>query len=357
VVKLHDGTYHHIALIDGDTSYTDFMRRRATAPSVRTPDYFDTRWEMLQYLKSRMQRLANKLVGRPATPETAVLASMVSKLVEKTQAWLGDKHTIIAAALSSPDHLRLTTEEISDVFDYLSLRNLMAEPPLFYELGATSAAYAGYGKGLCRSYTDAYACEREEWKLPLERVLHLDLNSEILSGTIKSPQSARDGSVDASFVDSDLGFGRERVRLFLASREGHDNEQYWTSVSDRIRELVKSFNRVYLPHMTELLLTGPYATNKCFQGAVWAAIHDLVADDSVLSLLENRDQAVDKEEEWQTLFSFATARGAAEFAKRMQEGPFKCAQSSKCRRRRELVHDEGELSFIDQQADVVLAYM
>jgi hypothetical protein len=343
-VRLHDGTFHHIALVDGDISYTDLMRRMVTGPSVRTPDHFDTRWEMLQYLKSRMQRLANKLVGRPATPETAVLASMVSKLLEKTQAWLGDKETIVAAALSSPDRIRLTFEEIGDIFDYLKLRDLMAEPPLFYELYATSAAYAGYGKGLCRNYTDAYACEREEFKFSYQRVLHLDLNSESLSGTIKSLQSARDGSVDASFVHPDLGFGRERKRLSL-----HDGEQYWTSVSAGIRELVKSFNRLYLPHMTELLLTGPVATDERFQAAVWAAIHDLVADGDVLSLLEDRAQAIDNKEEWQTLFSFATARGAAEFAKRMQEGPFKCAQSDDCRRRRELVHDEGGPLFLNQQ--------
>jgi hypothetical protein len=163
VVRLHNGTFHHIALIEGDASYTGLMRRMATGPTVRTPDDSDTRWEMLQYLRSRTQRLLNKLIGRPATPETAVLASMVSKLVDKTQAWLGDKDPIVAAVLSSPDHFRLTNEETSDILDYLKLRNLMAAPPLFYELYATSAAYAGYGKGLCRTYTDAYACEREEW--------------------------------------------------------------------------------------------------------------------------------------------------------------------------------------------------
>jgi hypothetical protein len=133
------------------------------------------------------------------------------------------------------------------------------------------------------------------------------------------------------------------------AREHHDREQYWTSVSHRIRELVKSFNRVYLPHMTELLLTGPLATNKRFQAAILAAIHDLVASDDVLSLLESHSQAIDNEEEWQTLFRFATARGAAEFAKRMQEGPFKCVQSDECRRRREVVHDEGQPLFLEQQ--------
>jgi hypothetical protein len=353
VVRLHDGTFHHIALIDGDTSYTDLMRRTATGPTVRTPDHFDARWEMLQYLKSRMQRLANKLVGRPATPDTAVPASMVSKLVEKTQTRLGDKSTSVAAVLSSPDHLRLTNEETSDIFDYLKLRNLMAEPPLFYELYATSAAYAGYGKGLCCNYTDAYACEREEWYFEHQRVLHLDLNSQSLSGTIKSLQSAKSVSVDASFVDPDLGFGPARERLTLMMSDYQEGDEYWNSVSDRIRELVKSFNRVYIPHMTDLLLTGPLATNKRLQAAIWAAIHDLFADDNVLRLVEDRDQDIDNEEQWQTLFSFATARGAAEFAKRMQEGPFNCAQSDECRRRRELVHDEGESLFHNQQPNKI----
>jgi ubiquitin len=69
-----------------------------------------------------------------------------------------------------------------------------------------------------------------------------------------------------------------------------------------------------------------------------------VADDSVLASLsqisDDDTTAVNDREERQEFFNFATARGAAEIAKRMQEGPVKCAQTEECRKRRERVHDE-----------------
>lgn len=324
------------------------MRQLATGPVNRTPDHFNTNWEKLQYLKSRASRLANKLVGRPATSDTAILAAMVSKLVDTTRTWLGSEHAPIAAVLSSPDRIALTDEEIGDIFDYLKLQNLMEEPESLYQLYATSAAYAGYSKGLCRTYTDAYACEREESSLPHQRVLHLDLNFETLSGTLKTLQSAYDGSVDASFVDPDLGFGRENAQLFLASEDHRTSDQYWTAVSDRIRELVKSLQRVYMPHVTELLLTGPFATNKHFHNAIRTALLDQNTDKSVLASFGYRNDSLADQDEWQSLSSFATARGAAEIAKRRQEGPVHCAQSQECRRRRESVHGVPELSMLTQ---------
>lgn len=345
-MRLHDGTSHHIALFEGDAFYTALLRRFATGPMIRTPGNLDTYWKKLQYLKSRAQRLSNKLVGRPATPETAILASMVVKLLEATQTWLGDTQAIVAAVLSSPDRIRLTDEEIGDIFDYLKLQYLMDEPRSLYGLYATSAAYAGYGKGLCRTYTDAYACEHEESQFTPQRMLHLDLNSQPLSGTIKTLQSSSDGSVDATFVDPDLGLGREDALP--------DGEQYWTAVSHRIRELVQSSisNRVYMPHLTELLLTGPSAANGRFQSAVRAALHDLVDDENVLALLRARNEAVKKnQEELQSLFTFATARGAAEIAKRRQEGPVQCAQSDECKRRRDHTHRERQSMLLGQRPD------
>jgi hypothetical protein len=50
-------------------------------------------------------------------------------------------------------------------------------------------------------------------------------------------------------------------------------------------------------------------------------------------------------DEQQSLFQFATARGAAEIAKRRQEGPVRCAQSDECKRRRE----EGRQTMLRKQ--------
>jgi hypothetical protein len=115
-MRLHDGTFHHTTLIEGDASYTALMRQLATGTVNRTPDHFDSSWKKLRYLKSRASRLANKLAGRPATPETAILATMVSKLTNATQTCLGSEHAVIAAVLSSPDRIAFTDEELGDVF-------------------------------------------------------------------------------------------------------------------------------------------------------------------------------------------------------------------------------------------------
>ncbi|TVY87168.1 hypothetical protein LAWI1_G007468, partial [Lachnellula willkommii] len=292
VVRLHDGAYQRIALIKGDASYTTLLRRLATGPENRTPDHFDSNWKKLKYVKARTQRHLNKLLGRPATSETAILATMVSALYNETQTWLGGDQPIAAAVLSSPDRIRLTNEEINDVFDYLKLKNLMAEPDSLEDLYATSAAYAGYGRGLCTTYTDAYACEREEWRFPSQYVLHVDFNRESLSATIKRLQS----------------HAREEVRLGLAPES--DGELYWASVSARIRELVMSFK----PGITELLLTGTSATDARFKAALGDALHDIVSEE-VLAVFNSDSNNVSNKDEWKATFDFATARGAAEVAK------------------------------------------
>lgn len=127
-------------MIADNALYTALLRRLATGPKNRTPDHFD----------SQLGEVAVRLrEGACATPfkqsfsaalrlqkQPAILATMVSALYNKTP--------IAAAVLSSPDRIRLTDEEINDVFDYLKLRNLMAEPDSLEDLYATSAAYAGY---------------------------------------------------------------------------------------------------------------------------------------------------------------------------------------------------------------------
>jgi hypothetical protein len=316
-------------LIEGDASYTALLRRLANGPMKRTPDDIDTNWELFEYVKGRAQRQLNKLLGRPATPETAILAAMVSALQHATEKWLGGK-AVTAAVISSPDRIRLTDEELDDVFDYLRIQNLMAKPDSFEDLYATAAAYAGYGRGLCASYTDAYECEREVWNFPTQLLLHIEFNRESLSGTIKMLKGVMGGIVKVAFIDPDLGYAREEVRLATAPES--DESLYWAAVSSRIRELVVSFR----PAITELLLTGTSASDHRFKAALRDALHDVVVQE-VMAVLDGDDNgygAMSSEQEV-SMFEFATARGAAEIAKRRQEGPVRCAQSDECKQRRE----------------------
>lgn len=82
------------------------------------------------------------------------------------EAALGDGQKVTAAVLSAPDRIKLTNEELIDVFDYLGLRNLMAEPDALEDLYATSSAYAGFGMGPVSNTPNPYACKREESHFP-----------------------------------------------------------------------------------------------------------------------------------------------------------------------------------------------
>ena len=280
----------------------------------------------------RAQRRLNKFLGRPGTPKTVILAELISMLKTATESQLGGGN-VAAAVLSSPDQIRLTAEEITDVFDCLGMRNLMAEPDTLEDLYATSAAYTGLGMGLCRQYTDPYACEREEYHFPTQRLLHLDFTPESLSGTIKSLKSSKDGSVEETFIDLDLGLGRLGEVDTISMPRPQDSTVYWKAIASRIRALVRSFK----PQITQLILTGSSATDRQFKAVVKDALRDLVAKSALEILLDN-DKATNDDEMDRgqvTKFVFATAKGAAEFAKRRQEGPVRCVESDECKQVRD----------------------
>ncbi|KAH0548141.1 hypothetical protein GP486_008130 [Trichoglossum hirsutum] len=327
--------YRIIAHIDGRPSYNLLLHRLATGPQNRIPDHIPSTWGKLRYLQKRAQRILNKSLGRPATPETAILADLISTLKAETEAALGSGQQVTAAVLSSPDRIKLTDEEITDVFDYLGIRNLMAEPDTLDDLYATSSAYAGFGMGLCEQYTDAYACEREESHFRTQRLLHLDFAPDNLSGTIKSLKSARDGSVEEAFIDPELGLGRLDGLNKIPRMGPEEEETYWLAVTDRIRTLVQSFK----PQITQLILTGSSASDPRFKAAVKDALSGLVAEGTLKILDEEGKDSKERKDKDLDLV-FATAKGAAEFAKRRQEGPVRCVEGEECKRARERLDQE-----------------
>lgn len=195
--------------------------------------------------------------------------------------------------------------------------------------------------GRCEQYTDPYACEREEYRFPTQRLIHLDFAPESLSGTIQSLKSAKDGSVRETFIDLDLGLGGLNALNTISMPRPEDGTVYWTAIASRIRALVQSSK----PQITQLELTGPPAADQRFKAVVKDALRDVAAQSALEILLDDdtatndcemdRGQAAD--------FVFATARGAAEFAKRRHWGPVRCAESDACKRVREserLVREE-----------------
>ena len=237
---------------------------------------------------------------------------MLSRLKIQVESVLKDGRKVTAAVLSSPDLVSLSGDEITDAFDYLSITNLMAKPDTLEDLYASSAAYAGLGMGLCDHYTDPYICEQEDNQIyPSTRLLHLDFSPESLCVTVRWIKSAKEGKVDKSIVDYDLGLGRSYILKNL----------YWDAVRSRIRKVVQSFG----VRITQVILTGSSASDQRFKAVVREALKDWTTI-GAFDMMEQ--QGLDGEP---SMLLYATARGAAEFAKRRLEGPVRCKETERCK--------------------------
>lgn len=190
--------------------------------------------------------------------------------------------------------------------------------PLFSQLFATSVAYAGYGKGLCGNYTDVYGCETEEYFFPSTWTLFLDYSQESLSGGFNHVQDARMFRVQHKFVEPSLG------RRHLSDYT--DEDVYWAKITNRIREFVRSARR----EVQELVLTGESVSDQRFHTALRIALAEFSSGRGSVVFL-GREMLELLEEIEQLDFLYATAKGAAEFAKRRLEGMAQCLLPKKCR--------------------------
>ncbi|KUJ22303.1 uncharacterized protein LY89DRAFT_777432 [Mollisia scopiformis] len=320
-----NGSYETVAKISGSEQYTSLMQE-LTHPANFTPDGKRIPSEVSSWKDFalwRSKRRIKKMLGQPATTQTATLSTMVSKLHKAAEIQLGSR--IKAAALSQPDAVTITLEEVDNVFDYFGIEDLMLDnrDPLFDQLFATSAAYAGYGKGLCRNYTNLYGCGTEEYFLASKWTLFLDYTESSLDGALRSVQSARMSRAWDTFVEPELGL--RRLSMY------EDEDAYWAKVEDRIREFVGSVRRP----VEDLVLTGESASDPRFLEALRHAFARSSTGQETLEALEMLIQADDGPD-----FLYATAKGAAEFAKRRQEGMARCLLPEKCRRREDQSENE-----------------
>jgi len=161
-------------------------------------------------------------------------------------------------------------------------------------------------------------------------------------GTLKT---ARAGSAEMTFIDPDLGLGRLDASNHPTSvlRPGGETV-YWTAIAGRTRALVQSFK----PQITQLMLTGSSASDPRFKATIKDAVQDVVAE-SALEMLLDDDKADNSGEIYRGQVAdlvFANAKGAAEFAKRRQEGPVRCVESEECkliRGKERLVREETDV--------------
>ena len=108
----------------------------------------------------------------------------------------------------------------------------------------------------------------------------------------------------------------------LPDREGGELDEYWQRVRDEVQKLPKKA-QVGRP-ITHILLKGESALDEAFLDVVRDVLSDVLPEAVAFSFTETSvTQNVSP--------LFATARGAAELAKRKSESPDECVETASCR--------------------------
>lgn len=175
------------------------------------------------------KRKARKAAGLPASEDVAILATILRSLREAVESNLG--HHIRSAVTTVPHLLALYLEDLQDAFEFLGME-LLDLPVRYGLLRETSAAYAGYGFGLCSDYAERPACKTEQQNAPNDVVMAVLYTSSALTVTLSVMKSAYYLWESPERHIEDLGLGSD------AKTDNRNEEFYWEQVRDRLREIM-----------------------------------------------------------------------------------------------------------------------
>lgn len=300
------------------------MKRLAHAP----PPPPLSRWE-------KLRRSFNKKIGRPATPDIGIIATMLVSLRDVTSAAVTSPLDRVAVSHSRIQGL--AEPDLWDALEYARVRPWVAaglpRPKVVLPLPPAGgypsrllesyAVLAGHGKGLCKHYKDFWQCEEEQDNVPLETTLVVGITPTDLRGDIIRTWSAftdlqpRRG--DRTFVDLDLG---------LSTAE--DNPDFWVRVTERLRGFCGTVPKGF--RLDTILLTGENATHPAFLQALRIA---LIGNRYLQRESDSRGKIKFVHEGGEVIDpAFASARGAAQYARWRQEAPIGCEEQDRCEEER-----------------------
>lgn len=319
VVHYYDGTVVNVAQVQANADYLALISRLASPPSPLP----ETPASLLDWLYLNLPRLAsihdswekwrrwlNKKLGRPATPDVAILSNLFQGLKEATERELSQ--SLSHVAVSAPSLPSLTPEDINDALDYLGLRSWMDDSPFYPpRIVEADAVYAAYGNGLCTKYQDLFRCWDEFDELPTPTVLFISFSRHLLYISIIEPIQGRafdDFTTDEShLLDFDAG-------LDQLTNGDVSPAVFW----DHIRQQILMFWKTVPRPLSQFLLAGENATHERFLDAVADALAEAVPPAMPVNMKLIADP------------TFAAARGVALYARRRQEVQHDCTEGEYC---------------------------
>ena len=245
----------------------------------------------------QLRRKARKTIGLPASPDVGHLAKMLSDLRTLVEEQIGEP--IESAGAATLNLVALYPEDLQDAFEYVGLRYLTF-PVRYDTLYETSAAYAGYGYGLCSDYTDRITCKQEQVDMPSDVVMAVLYTRTALTVSLSVMKSAYYlyEPLDRHLSDFSLGYDARSLST--------DEEDYWDAVRAKLEQIM--IKNPYYERPAEVLLMGDCVCDEKFQRTLQEALGNQMAQlpDILIEDPEN-----------------VAAKGAAELAKRVSYDPYK----------------------------------
>ncbi|GAB1316056.1 hypothetical protein MFIFM68171_06266 [Madurella fahalii] len=291
------------------------MARLVDSPKPPPP----TSWE-------KWRRSLNKKLGRPATPDVGILAGMFMALRDAVSLALASP--LDSVAVAHPPIPGLAAYDVADALEYAGLRSWLTSETAgagLYPARLTEAhaVFAAEGQGLCNNYKDLFECWDEQERMVHHTVLlvgftRVDLRAEV--APLRAPFHW-DQSVLEMFVD--LGAGLDGMDDF------ESEVAFWARVHDRLTAVARR------TRLTRVMLVGENVTDPKFlsvlkdalAGSRYAVGSGEIQGEERVLVVPERDRMVDP--------MFASARGAAQYARWRQEAPFGCREQRRCDEDRE----------------------
>ena len=156
---------------------------------------------------SSIWRTLRSHFGYPASSDIGLIARMLMELRDSTESVLGQP--VVAAVTSYPFLTGLCEQDIHDALQYAGIMAIY-DLKLLHQPHEVSAAYAGYGFGLCRHYTNRGDCRNEEWDLAPEEVITIEFTEQslLLKNNGMTTAWGSFESADTHIIDYDAGLAR-----------------------------------------------------------------------------------------------------------------------------------------------------
>ena len=290
-VSFANGTVVTGAYIPAEQGYNDVLQRLSrTASQHLSPPYnnVDDSWDDMP---RQYKRKARKAAGLPASSDVGHLAKMLSDLRTSVEDRVGP---ITIAAVTTMHLPALYDEDLHDAFEFIGLKYITfpvgdVGHNILYE---TSAAFAGYGFGLCSDFKyDPEACKNEQWNMPDRAVMAVVYTDTALSVSLSMMRSAYALWEPPYRYLSDFDLGYQASSL--------SGREYWAALELKLGKILLENPNYERPSMVMLM-------GDRIEELEFCAILDKVL----------RDQMQERPEVFSTGGREVAARGAAEMAKR-----------------------------------------